>query len=101
MRLAEGFNESQDLYHLTWEYHGPVTEFNKRLAIGITQNQLPDMVILDNPDMPSYIKNGKFEDITDAVSEIEDLDQYFPNAIESAEYGADTMGCHSAAIMWH
>lgn len=81
--LAAGFNESQEEYHLTWEYHGPVTEFNKRLAIGITQNQLPDMAILDNPDMPSYIDMGKLEDITEDVKGIEDLDQYFPNAMES------------------
>lgn len=81
--LAAGFNESQEEYHLTWEYHGPVTEFNKRLAIGITQNQLPDMAILDNPDMPSYIDMGKLEDITVDVKEIEDLDQYFPNAMET------------------
>ena len=77
--LVRGFNESQDSYHLTWEYHGPLTEFNKRLAIGITQDQLPDMVIMDNPDIPSYIKMDKFEDITEAVKGIEDLDQYFPN----------------------
>lgn len=81
--LAAGFNESQEDYHLTWEYHGPVTEFNKRLAIGITQNQLPDMAILDNPDIPSYIDMGKLEDITDEVKEIEELDEYFPSAVES------------------
>lgn len=81
--LVARFNESQEEYHLTWEYHGPVTEFNKRLAIGITQNQLPDMAILDNPDMPSYIEMGKLEDITEEVKEIEDLDQYFPSAMES------------------
>lgn len=81
--LAAGFNESQEEYHLTWEYHGPVTEFNKRLAIAITQNQLPDMVILDNPDMPYYIDMDKLEDITEDVKEIEDLDQYFSSAAES------------------
>lgn len=81
--LVAGFNESQEKYHLTWEYHGPVTEFNKRLAIAITQNQLPDMAILDNPDMLSYIDMGKLEDITEDVKEIEGLEQYFPSAMES------------------
>ncbi|WP_346910958.1 ABC transporter substrate-binding protein [Faecalicatena orotica] len=103
--LTAGFNKSQDQYHLTWEYHGPVTEFNKRLAIGMTQNQLPDMVILDNPDMPSYVKMGKLEDITDAVNTIEDLDQYFPSSMESVEYGGRYYGlpfcCNNVALIYN
>lgn len=83
--LVNGFNGSQEDYHLTWEYHGPVTEFNKRLAIAITQNQLPDMVILDNPDMPSYIKMDKLEDITEEVKKLEKLDEYFPSAVKSVK----------------
>lgn len=55
----------------------PVTEFSKRLAIGITQNQFPDMVIIDNPGYASYTIMDKLEDITEAVKEIADLDQYF------------------------
>lgn len=103
--LVKGFNESQDSYHLTWEYHGPLTEFNKRLAIGITQDQLPDMVIMDNPDIPSYIKMDKFEDITEAVKGIEDLEQYFPNAMESVEYGGRYYGvpfcCNNVGLIYN
>lgn len=84
--LVEGFNSSQEKYYLTWEYHGPVTEFNKKLAIGITQNQLPDMVILDNPDMLSYIHMDKLEDLTDVVPGLEGFNEYFPEAIKSVEY---------------
>ncbi|MEI3219819.1 MAG: hypothetical protein V8S08_09655 [Lachnoclostridium sp.] len=32
-QLTEGFNESQEQYRLRWEYHGPLTEFNKRLTL--------------------------------------------------------------------
>ncbi len=103
--LADGFNASQEQYHLTWEYHGPVMEFSKRLAIGITQNQLPDMVIIDNPDMPSYVSMDKLEDITEAVKEIEDLDQYFPNAMESVEYEGRYYGlpfcCNNVALIYN
>lgn len=103
--LMKGFNESQESYHLTWEYHGPVTEFNKRLAIAITQDQLPDMVIMDNPDIPSYIKMDKFEDITEAVERIEDLDQYFPSAMESVEYGGRYYGfpfcCNNVGLIYN
>lgn len=81
--LVKGFNEYQDKYELTWEYHGPATEFNKLLAIGITQEQLPDMVIIDNPDMPRYIKMNRFEDITDEIQKWGDTESYFSNVIES------------------
>ena len=30
-QLVEGFNSSQDEYHLTWEYQGPMTEFKKNM----------------------------------------------------------------------
>ena len=82
-----------------------MTEFSKRLAIGITQNQLPDMVIIDNPDMPSYVSMDKLEDITEAVKEIEDLDQYFPNAMESVEYEGRYYGlpfcCNNVALIYN
>ncbi len=103
--LVAGFNEAQEDYHLTWEYHGPVTEFNKRLAIAITQNQLPDMVILDNPDMLSYIEMDKLEDITEEVKEIEDLDQYFASAMRPVTSGGRYYGlpfcCNNVVLIYN
>ncbi len=103
--LVDGFNRSQETYHLTWEYHGPVTEFNKRLAIAITQNQLPDMVIVDNPDMPSYISMDKFEDITEELQDFEGLDEYFPGAMEAVEVGGRYYGlpfcCNAVALIYN
>lgn len=103
--LAAGFNKSQEEYYLTWEYHGPVTEFNKKLAIGITQNQLPDMVILDNPDMPLYISMDKLEDMTDVIAGLDDLDQYFPAAMESVKYGEKYYGlpfcCNNIVLVYN
>ncbi len=103
--LVSGFNESQEKYHLTWEYHGPVTEFNKRLAIAITQNQLPDMIILDNPDMPSYIEMDKLEDLTEAVSELEGWEEYFLAAKESVAYKGRYYGlpfcCNNVALIYN
>lgn len=103
--LVDGFNESQEEYYLTWEYHGPVTEFNKRLAIAITQNQLPDMVILDNPDMPSYIDMDKLEDITDEIKKIDELKQYFPSALRSVisegRYYGLPFCCNNVALIYN
>lgn len=103
--LVSGFNESQEEYHLTWEYHGPVTEFNKRLAIAITQNQLPDMVILDNPDMATYIEMDKLEDITEHIKDIEELRQYFPSAMKSVtaedRYYGLPFCCNNVALIYN
>lgn len=103
--LVSGFNESQEEYHLTWEYHGPVTEFNKRLAIAITQNQLPDMVILDNPDMATYIEMDKLEDITEHIKDIEELGQYFPSAMKSVtaedRYYGLPFCCNNVALIYN
>lgn len=103
--LVNGFNESQEEYHLTWEYHGPVTEFNKRLAIAMTQNQLPDMVILDNPDMPSYIDMGKLEDLTDEIHKIEGLGQYFESAMKPVISGGRYYGlpfcCNNVLLIYN
>lgn len=103
--LVEGFNQSQDTYHLNWEYHGPVTEFDKRLAIAITQNQLPDMVIVDNPDMPSYIEMDKFEDITEEIQRFEGFEAYFPSAMEAVEEEGRYYGlpfcCNNVALVYN
>lgn len=103
--LVSGFNESQEEYHLTWEYHGPVTEFNKRLAIAITQNQLPDMLILDNPDMATYIEMDKLEDITEHIKDIEELGQYFPSAMKSVtaedRYYGLPFCCNNVALIYN
>ena len=103
--LAQGFNESQSQYELSWEYHGPATEFNKLLAIGITQEQLPDMVIIDNPDMPKYIKSNQFEDITEEVSKWKEMDEYFENVIGSVKYNGRYYGipycCNNLGIIYN
>lgn len=103
--LIKGFNNSQENYHLTWEYQGPVTEFRKKLAIGITQDQLPDMVIVDNPDMPYYISIDQFEDITKEIKEIEKLDEYFKNAMKAVQNDGKYYGlpfcCNNVALIYN
>ena len=104
-QLVDGFNRSQDDYHLVWEYQGPVTEFKKKLAIGITQDQFPDMVIVDNPDMLYYISIRKFEDLTDELEELEGLDEYFPSAMEAVEQNGRYYGlpfcCNNACLIYN
>lgn len=103
--LVDGFNKSQDQYELSWEYHGPLTAFNKEIAISITQNQLPDMVIVDNPDMISYIKMDKFEDISKYMTDIEGIEQYFPTAMEAVMHQGRYYGlpfcCNNLGLIYN
>ena len=49
--LVKNFNQSQNEYEVEWEYV-PMTGFVKGLSSAYTENKLPDMAILDNPDTP-------------------------------------------------
>lgn len=103
--LVDGFNAFQDKYRLRWEYHGPASEFEKELAISITQNQLPDMVILDNPEMLSHIKMDDFEDITSYIQEMEGLDQYYQKVLDSVIYEGRYYGlpfcCNNLGLIYN
>ena len=103
--LVEGFNQSQEEYLLTWEYHGPLTEFNKRLAIEPTAEQKPDIVIIDNPDMKRYAKTGELEDLTEYITQMDDLDTYYPEALDSACFGERYYGlpfcCNNVALIYN
>lgn len=85
-QLVFEFNLSQNKYEASWEYHGPVTAFNKQLAVAINENQLPDMVIIDNPDMRSYVELGLFEDITSEILKRSDLSEFYPTVLGSVAY---------------
>lgn len=55
--LVRSFNQSQNEYRAEWEYV-PMTGFVKGLSSAYTENDLPDMAIIDNPDMAALIQMG-------------------------------------------
>ena len=55
----------------------PFADFKKRLSIGLAASDLPDIVIIDNPDHAAYTKLGLFADITSKLADWPDKDQYF------------------------
>jgi multiple sugar transport system substrate-binding protein len=73
---TRGFNGSQSEIEVSHEYV-PFADFKKQLSVGLAANELPDVVIIDNPDMASYAAMGLFADITDKISDWADKDQYF------------------------
>ena len=74
-RLVNGFNNSQRIYQISWEYV-PMVDFVKRLSIALSSDSLPDLVLLDNSDMESLIKSEMLEDITDPLQSRVFVDNY-------------------------
>lgn len=81
--LTDNFNHSQSRYEISWEYV-PMTEFTKKLSIGMTEEELPDMVIIDNPNMKTYINLEMFEDITEELEQLEGVGEYYAETLSSA-----------------
>ena len=103
-QLIRDFNQSQNEYSVSWEYV-PMTVFAKGISSAYTENKLPDMVILDNPDMPSMIKLGMFEDITEKVSNWNLEKEYYSSIIETVKYEDRYYGipfnCNSTALIYN
>ena len=100
--LTQGFNDSQEKYQVMWEYV-PMTEFSKKLSMGYTENVLPDMVLIDNPDMPTGIKTGLFVEITDIAKELCMQEEYYPAVLETVYDGETCYGlplnCNNLALI--
>jgi multiple sugar transport system substrate-binding protein len=76
--IIQEFNNQQDKITVQAKYV-PFADFKKQLSIGASAGELPDLVILDNPDHASYAAMGIFADITDRF----DVSTYYPGPVNS------------------
>lgn len=83
--LCESFNASQEKYEITWEYV-PMTEFDKKISRAYTEQELPDIVIIDNPDMKKFIQLDMFEDITSYASTLNLETDYYSSSVNTIKY---------------
>ncbi len=102
--LIQEFNLSQEKYTASWSYI-PMEDFTKRLSIGVTENQLPDMVIIDNPDMSTYVNLDLFEDISSYLNKWSNTDDYYPQVWKSVQYNGRYYGipfcCNNVALIYN
>lgn len=102
--LVRSFNQSQNEYRAAWEYV-PMTGFVKGLSSAYTENDLPDMAIIDNPDMMALIQMGLFEDITQQAQEWELESECYPSILETLKYEGKYYGipfnCNSTALIYN
>jgi len=76
--IVQQFNDSQDEITVEAKYV-PFADFKKQLSIGASADELPDLVILDNPDHAAYASMGIFADITDKF----DVSTYYDGPVNS------------------
>lgn len=60
-------------------------ELMKQYTIGAVSGELPDIGMVDSPDMASYISLGVFEDITQYLEGWEDLGQFYEGPLSSCK----------------
>jgi len=89
--LVNEFNSSQDKIEVTANYI-PFADFKKQLSIGVASEELPDIVIIDNPDHASYAKMGIFADLSDKLASWPDLAQYFEGPLNSCKQDGKLYG---------
>ena len=75
--LADKFNKSQDKIEVEVEFV-PRAELTKQFTIGLVADKLPDLGLVDNPDMASFAAMGLFADISDKMNSYEGKDQFYP-----------------------
>ncbi|MBW5449258.1 extracellular solute-binding protein [Cohnella sp. CFH 77786] len=89
--LTDGFTKQNPNVEIEPVYV-PFADFKKRLSVGLASSELPDLVIIDNPDHAAYAAMGLFADITDKIADWPDKDQFFPGPWKSASYDGKQYG---------
>ncbi|MDR3338161.1 MAG: sugar ABC transporter substrate-binding protein [Treponema sp.] len=58
-------------------------ELMNQYTVGAVSGQLPDIGMVDSPDMSSYVSLGVFADITDELNAWGELDKFYPGPLSS------------------
>ena len=76
------FNASQDRIFVKYDFVGR-EDLMRQYQMGAISGELPDIGMVDNPDMASYIQMGVFADITDKLQAWGELDQFYTGPLNS------------------
>ena len=102
--LTDNFNDSQNKYEISWEYV-PMTDFTKKLAMAYTEESLPDIALLDNPNLMACIQMGMCEDITEFMQEIKAEQNYYSATMQTVTYEGRNYGlpavCNNLALIYN
>lgn len=79
---VDEYNSLQDDIHITATYVSR-DELMNQYTVGALSGELPDIGMVDSPDMSSYISLGVFEDITEELNEWGELDKFYAGPLSS------------------
>lgn len=103
-KLVAEFNASQWDYRMSWKYV-PMSEFVKELTIAVSDSTLPDIVLVDNPDMTGLVNSGFLEDITEELGEDIAEKGYYEEVQMAVEFDEKVYGvpfcCNNTAIIYN
>lgn len=83
-KMVKEYNESQDDIYIVPTFVSR-EELMKQYTIGAVSGELPDIGMVDSPDMASYISLGVFEDITEYIEDWDDLDHFYSGPMASVK----------------
>ncbi|UJF32135.1 ABC transporter substrate-binding protein [Paenibacillus hexagrammi] len=89
--LTQGYSKVDSSVEVVPEFI-PFAEFKKRLSVGLAAQDLPDIVVIDNPDHAAYAAMGLFADITDKIKDWPDKDQFYEGPWKSATLNGKVYG---------
>ncbi len=78
------YNELQDEVYINPTYVSR-QELMNQYTIGAVSGELPDIGMVDSPDMESYIALGVFEDVTDQFEDWEEIENFYPGPLSSCK----------------
>ena len=82
----------------------PFADLKQKLLQGAAAGQLPDVVIIDNPDHSSFAALGVFADLTDLVRDWGQASSYFEGPWDSTVYQGKNYGIpdnSNCLVLWY
>lgn len=79
-------------------------DLKQKLLQGATAGELPDLVVIDNPDHQAFASLGIFEDITDRVAEWNQAEGYFSGPWDSTVFQGKNYGIpdnSNCLVLWY
>ena len=82
----------------------PFADLKQKLLQGAAAGQLPDIVVIDNPDHSAFAALGVLEDITDRISAWGQASAYFDGPWQSTTYQGKNYGVpdnSNCLVLWY
>lgn len=83
---VEEYNRLQSRIHITPVYYSR-QEMMSQYTVGAISGKLPDIGMVDSPDMAYFISLGTFIDITEELKAWGELDSFYPGPLSSCMNG--------------